>query len=80
VEASLRAANRYVQARRNAEQLRTALTSRSTIDQAKGIIMGAHGIPADQAFAMMVEQSQRENIKLRTVAEQLIARVVRPEA
>jgi transcriptional regulator with GAF, ATPase, and Fis domain len=79
VEAALRTASRYVQARKNADQLRMALNSRATIDQAKGIIMGAHGVPADQAFAMLVEQSQRDNIKLRSVAEQLIERVVQPE-
>jgi transcriptional regulator with GAF, ATPase, and Fis domain len=74
-EAALRAAHRYVQARDNADQLRTALTSRAAIDQAKGIIMGARRISADEAFTLLVDQSQRENVKLRTVAEQLITRI-----
>jgi anti-anti-sigma factor len=54
-------------------QLREALTSRATIDQAKGILMALHGIDAEAAFAELVRRSQHRNIKLREVARQLVA-------
>nr|WP_042187583.1 GAF and ANTAR domain-containing protein [Kibdelosporangium sp. MJ126-NF4]CEL18203.1 GAF domain-containing protein [Kibdelosporangium sp. MJ126-NF4] len=75
VEAALRATSRYVAAREQAAHLSTALVSRAVIDQAKGIIMGARGVGADQAFQLLVEQSQRDNVKLHDIAERLVARV-----
>lgn len=71
-ESALRIAHRYQQARARAEQLQRALSSRAEIDQAKGIIMAAKRIPADEAFSLLVAQSQRRNIKLRDLATQLI--------
>jgi AmiR/NasT family two-component response regulator len=53
-------------------QLETALTSRSVIDQAKGAVRTRTGCTADEAFASLVDMSQRRNIKLRDVAEQLL--------
>jgi len=76
VEAVFRVYHRYVEARETAEHLRTALTSRAVIDQAKGMLMAIRRISADDAFALLVEQSQRENVKLREVAERFVARVV----
>ncbi|HET7719415.1 MAG TPA: GAF and ANTAR domain-containing protein, partial [Acidimicrobiales bacterium] len=58
-----------------AENLRIAMASRATIEQAKGILMARGGITADQAFEMLVRASQRENRKLRDVATELVARV-----
>jgi hypothetical protein len=78
VEAALRATSRYVAARETAAHLRVALVSRAVIDQAKGIIMGARGMDADQAFQVLVEQSQRENVKLHVIAERLVAMVTEP--
>jgi GAF domain-containing protein len=72
VEGNLRTWQRYLATRTLTEQLRTALESRPIIDQAKGIIMVLHGFDADQAFASLVEQSQRHNIKLRDVAERMV--------
>lgn len=57
---------------RIAEQLKTAMQSRAVIEQAKGILMGQHRCTADQAFGMLVEQSQRTNRKLRDVAQALV--------
>jgi AmiR/NasT family two-component response regulator len=37
-----------------AEQLRTAMASRATIEQAKGIIMAQSGLSPDEAFAVLV--------------------------
>ncbi|GAB3149026.1 ANTAR domain-containing protein [Amycolatopsis sp. NPDC004378] len=76
VEAVFRVYHRYVKARETAEHLRTALTSRAVIDQAKGMLMAIRRIDADAAFALLVGQSQRENVKLREVATQFVARVV----
>ncbi|MEU5263874.1 GAF and ANTAR domain-containing protein [Amycolatopsis sp. NPDC021455] len=76
VEAVLRVYHRYLRARETADHLRTALTSRAVIDQAKGMLMAIRQIDADDAFALLVEQSQRENTKLREVAERFVERVV----
>ena len=58
-----------------ADNLRIAMASRATIEQAKGILMARGGISADQAFEMLVRASQRENRKLRDVATELVDRV-----
>jgi GAF domain-containing protein len=75
-EAALRGARRYLRAREHTGQLRTALSSRAVIDQAKGIIMAARQVTADEAFTIMVEQSQRQNVKLRDLAQRFITDVV----
>jgi AmiR/NasT family two-component response regulator len=75
VEAALRADRRYRKARDHAGQLREALTSRAVIDQAKGIIMAARQVDADTAFAVLVQQSQRDNIKLRDLAARFVTNV-----
>jgi len=76
VEAILRVYHRYLRARDTAEHLRSALTSRAVIDQAKGMLMAIRQVDADDAFALLVEQSQRENVKLREVAERFVERVL----
>jgi hypothetical protein len=48
--------------------LRKALTSRATIDQAKGIVMADRRCTADEAFAILVELSSRSEVKLADVA------------
>jgi transcriptional regulator with GAF, ATPase, and Fis domain len=53
----------------NAEGLRTALETRDIIGQAKGILMATHHIDNDAAFELLRETSQRLNLKLRSVAE-----------
>ena len=58
-----------------ADNLRIAMASRATIEQAKGILMARGGITPDQAFEMLVRASQRENRKLRDVATELVERV-----
>ncbi len=75
IEAILRTYARYLDARSTVDQLRTALTSRAVIDQAKGVLMAVRRIDADEAFSLLVAQSQRENVKLRQVAERFIADV-----
>jgi hypothetical protein len=54
------------------EDLRTALSSRSTIDQALGIIMGQRRCDVDEAFSVLRHLSQTSNTKLREIAAQVI--------
>jgi GAF domain-containing protein len=55
-----------------ASQLKLALESRSTIEQAKGILMARSHCTPEQAFDLLVQQSQHQNRKLRLVAEELV--------
>lgn len=55
-----------------AAHMQTAMQSRSVIEQAKGIIMGRNRCTADEAFTILVTMSQRRNVKLRTLAHDII--------
>jgi GAF domain-containing protein len=57
--------------------LQRALESRGVIDQAKGILMGQHGVSADAAFELLAQHSQRTNRKLREIAQEMVDRVQR---
>jgi GAF domain-containing protein len=74
---AVQAATAYFSSRALAEQMRQALESRALIEQAKGVLMAQHGISADEAFAAMVDRSQRANRKLRDIAQEVVAAVVR---
>ena len=52
--------------------LRTALTNRTVIGQAEGILMNALGIDQHRAFAYLQRLSQNANVKLAKIAEQII--------
>jgi len=54
------------------DHLQTALVSREIIGQAQGILMERERITADQAFDLLRRSSQRLNIKLRDVAQELV--------
>ena len=54
-------------------QLGQAMASRAGIEQAKGVLMAQRGIDAQAAFAVLATTSQESNVKLREVAEQVIA-------
>lgn len=58
-------------------QLEQALVSRSDIDQAKGVLRSRHGGTAEEAFALLVQRSQRENIKLRDIASRILRELPR---
>ena len=58
-------------------QLEQELVSRSDIDQAKGVLRWMHGATADEAFALLVQRSQRENIKLRDIARRILQELPR---
>jgi AmiR/NasT family two-component response regulator len=53
-------------------QLQTALESRATIDQAKGIVMARYGCDADEAFRILARLSSNANVKLREIAQRLV--------
>jgi GAF domain-containing protein len=67
-------AQAYWDAHLLSQNLATAMQSRAVIEQAKGILMGAQRCTADEAFQILVRASQRENRKLREIAEDIVGR------
>lgn len=57
------------------EQLREAVATREIIGSAKGILMHSQSCTRDEAFDILRRASQRENRKLRDIAEELVERV-----
>lgn len=47
--------------------------NRAVIEQAKGMLMVVYGITADAAFELLRWRSQEANVKLRRLAEQIVA-------
>ncbi len=72
--AAIAVATRLAHHTQLADELRTAMASRATIDQALGILMGERRCTADEAFAVLRKMSQDTNTKLRDVATALITR------
>jgi ANTAR domain len=58
-------------------RLRARLDSMPVVEQAKGIIMAQTGCSADVAFEMLRQASQRSNVKVRTLAAEIIEHAVR---
>lgn len=71
-------AQAYWDAHQLSQGLSEAMKSRATIEQAKGILMGAQRCSADEAFQILVRASQRGNRKLRDIAEQIVATAAQP--
>ncbi|MDQ0383138.1 GAF and ANTAR domain-containing protein [Amycolatopsis thermophila] len=69
----LHLSRRALRTQEQVRQLRTAMRTRGVIEQAKGILMAARRITADEAFQLLVGQSQRENTKLHTVSARFVA-------
>jgi GAF domain-containing protein len=63
----------YTQAVDLAAQLREAMRSRATIEQAKGILMERHKLNEETAFNLLVRVSQEQNRKLRDLADDLVS-------
>lgn len=59
-------------------QLRRAMSSRSTIEQAKGIIMGERRCTPDAAFDVLVRLSQDTQVRVADVAAALVYRAQGP--
>jgi GAF domain-containing protein len=65
------------QARRLTEQLQAALSSRAVIDQALGILMSRRGGSATDAFESLRWMSQHNNVRLNSVAQDIVDEAVR---
>jgi GAF domain-containing protein len=59
-------------ARREIRQRSVAMTNRTVIGQAEGIIMERLGIDADEAFAYLRRMSQTENRKLVSICNEIV--------
>jgi GAF domain-containing protein len=70
-------ARELAQARRLAVHLQAALTNRTVIDQALGILMSRSGYSDTEAFGRLRAMSQAENKKLAAVAQTVVDDAVR---
>jgi AmiR/NasT family two-component response regulator len=66
------ARNELAAAMAHAAELQRALVSNRRIGMAMGILMERHRLTEEHAFDRLRDLSQRSNVKLRDVAEQLI--------
>jgi PAS domain S-box-containing protein len=60
-----------------ADQMRQAMENRAVIEQAKGMLIAAHGCSPEEAFQMLSAHSQRTNRKVREVATAMVERAGR---
>ena len=65
---------RYVEGYELSNQLEQAMKSRAVIEQAKGILIAMEHCDPDTAFHILVRASQRENRKLRAIAQDVVER------
>jgi GAF domain-containing protein len=79
VQAAVLVANAraYERATRLIDQMQAAMHSRAEIEQAKGILMAESHISPDQAFEVLRRASQRRNVKLRDIANEIVAKASR---
>lgn len=52
--------------------LQAAVDSRAVIDMAKGKLMASDDVSPDEAFALLVRASQRENVRVRDMARRIV--------
>ncbi|GLU47521.1 ANTAR domain-containing response regulator [Nocardiopsis ansamitocini] len=69
---ALRSADRHSDATREAAHMRRAMTARTVIDQAKGILMHARGMGPQEAFEELRKVAQRNGMKVADVARRLM--------
>lgn len=67
-----------MQLRRRVETLTEAVTSRSIISQAIGLVMERYTLDEDRAMDYLVRASQTSNVKLRQVARELLEQANAP--
>jgi GAF domain-containing protein len=58
---------------REVQNLNEAVRTRQRIGQAVGIVMERYGLTDERAFAFLTRLSQHRNVKLRVVAQELVA-------
>ena len=71
----------YIDVTPTAQQLRSSMTeavaefteNRAAIEQAKGVLMYVYRITADTAIELLIWRSQNSNVKVRALAEQVLA-------
>ncbi|MGY5056661.1 ANTAR domain-containing protein [Streptomyces sp. 900105755] len=66
-------ARKIGQLQREIGQLQEAVVSHAVIDQAIGVVISLGGLHPDEGFAVLRTVSQKTNIKLREVADQIVA-------
>ncbi len=69
----------YWDAHELGQDLAEGMRARATVEQAKGVVMGARRCSADEAFQMLVRISELENRSLHRVAEELVSRAALPQ-
>lgn len=74
IEGLLRVSKEVEFAKHEIAGLNTAMKSRATIEQAKGILMAIRGFSSDAAFDVLVKESQRKQQKLHVIAEEIVER------
>jgi GAF domain-containing protein len=67
-------AEAYWSAYELSQQLQQAMVSRASIEQAKGVLIEQSGVSSDEAFELLKRASQRENRKLRDIADEMVRR------
>jgi GAF domain-containing protein len=65
-------ADAHWQVSEQARNMGLAMESRAVIEQAKGVLIATEACTADEAFALLARTSQRDNIKLRELARQIV--------
>ena len=74
-------ASAYWSAYEHSANLSEAMKSRATIEQAKGMLMArSPNLTPDDAFDILRKASQRENRKVRDIAQQIVDRVAPPQS
>ena len=71
--AALRNAQTFNEVLALVDQLNEALRSRDVIGQSKGMLMSRFSLTSDDAFQLLRTESQHRNVKLRTLAEEIVA-------
>lgn len=69
---ALSSALALAQATDSVGQVREPMTSRAGIEQAKGVLMGRHGISADHALEQLAHRSRLQDRELRDVAGDVV--------
>jgi hypothetical protein len=64
--------DRILELQAEVDQLKEAVASHAVVDQAIGMVVALGRVTPDQGWEVLKEVSQHTNIKLRTIAEQIL--------